>query len=60
MTALAIIGCTFGGAGLGFVAGAFWPTRGPDDLGFGTLLNMGVGTMLGGGIGCIVGSVVFT
>jgi hypothetical protein len=59
MRALAIIGCTVGGAGVGFVVGIFWPTKGADDFGFGAAMNGVCGAFLGGVAGVVAGAVLF-
>jgi hypothetical protein len=60
VSALAIIGCTVGGAVLGGIVGAIRADReGPDDLGFGLLIFGGEGVIVGGFIGCVVGAVLF-
>ena len=58
MNALAIIGCTIGGAVVGGVIGVMASEGGYMD--FSAAFNGMAGIMVGGVIGVVVGSVIFT
>ena len=62
MKALAIIGCTIGGAAIGGFGGICWGERSSsgNDFGLGSLIYGFCGAFLGGLAGCIISAVVFT
>lgn len=60
MNALAIVGCTVGGAVAGGLVGGWIGSKEPGDaFGMAILLDGMAGLLVGGFIGCVVGAVKF-